>query len=169
MFKVEANTLREYFAFDPARSADLRKLDALIAEAAPGLKRYFHKGTPAGSAGMRFKMIGYGRFEYAIKSGKTTPWPVVGVALQRNYISVYVSTTRPDGSPPLAAYPGLGEKRRGRFNFSFVKFEELDAGALARLLAEVDSIFKRDPANPVRPMQGERGPSLPPRSWLLGG
>jgi hypothetical protein len=57
MFRVDVETLEAYFAFDPKREADLRRLDALITKAAPCLKRYFHKGTPAGEPGMRFKMI----------------------------------------------------------------------------------------------------------------
>ena len=89
MFRVTADSLGAYLDFDPERKPDLVKLHKLMAKTAPALKRYFHKGTPAGEAGMRMKMIGYGRFRYAIKSGKTTEWPVIGVALQKNYISVY--------------------------------------------------------------------------------
>src|SRR5262249_42484583 len=77
MFRVDVDGLQAYFNFDPERKTDLLKLDALIKKAAPGLKRYFHAGTPAGEAGMRMKMIGYGKFRYAIKSGKTSIWPVV--------------------------------------------------------------------------------------------
>ncbi len=31
MFRVDVETLEAYFAFDPERGADLRRLDALIA------------------------------------------------------------------------------------------------------------------------------------------
>jgi hypothetical protein len=72
MFRVTADSLGAYLDFDPERKPDLVKLDKLMAKTAPALKRYFHKGTPAGEAGMRMKMIGYGKFLYAIKSGKTT-------------------------------------------------------------------------------------------------
>jgi hypothetical protein len=48
MFRVDVKTLEAYFAFDPKREGDLRRLDALISQAAPSLKRHFHKGTPAG-------------------------------------------------------------------------------------------------------------------------
>ena len=76
MFQVHADSLESYLSFDPERRADLEKLNALICEAAPNLPRYFHHGTPAGEAGMRMKMIGYGKFNYTIKSGKSTTWPV---------------------------------------------------------------------------------------------
>lgn len=41
MFRVEADSLAGCFDFDPRRTADLKKLDALIRNAAPNLKRYF--------------------------------------------------------------------------------------------------------------------------------
>jgi hypothetical protein len=52
MFRVTADTLQEYPNFDPDRKHDLIKLNKLMTQAAPNLKRYFHKGTPAGQAGM---------------------------------------------------------------------------------------------------------------------
>ena len=154
MFRVTADTLEDYLGFDPARRDDLERLHGLLRKAAPDLKRHFHKGTPAGEAGMRMKMIGYGRFRYTIKSGKSTEWPVVGVALQKNYISVYVAVTR-NGKPLVSCYAGkLGELRMGGNNFSFEKFEDLKAAAAASLFAEAAAIFKADRENPVRYMQG---------------
>ena len=149
MFRVEADSLEAYFGFDPARTAELE-----LRNAAPGLKCHFHAGTPAGEAGMRMKMIGYGRFQYAIKSGKTTPWPVIGVALQKNYVSVYLAVTR-NGKPLVSCYAGkLGELRSGGNNFSFEKFTDLNAQILGALVAEAATIFRADKENPVRYMQG---------------
>jgi hypothetical protein len=154
MFRVTADSLAAYLDFDPQRKSDLMRLDALIRPTAPALKRYFHRGTPAGEAGMRMKVIGYGKFRYAIKSGKSTQWPVIGVALQKNYISVYVAVTRV-GSPIVRAYAGkLGELRMGGNNFSFKRFDDLRFPALSSLVAEVAGIFRSDPENPVRYMQG---------------
>ncbi len=45
----------------PIYFADIRIPHRQIRQAAPNLRRYFHEGTPAGKAGMRVKMIGYGR------------------------------------------------------------------------------------------------------------
>lgn len=149
MFAVVANSLDDYFSFDPRRAADLEKLDALIRAAAPRLKRYFHEGTPKGSAGMRLKMIGYGKFRYAIKSGQETPWPVIGVALQKSYISVYFSVTD-DCRPIVDRYAGrLGELRAGQNNFSFVNFDDLDTGILSALITRAAAIYEADPGNPV--------------------
>ena len=154
MFRVTADSLEAYLAFDPDRTADLVKLHGVMRKAAPSLKRHFHAGTPAGEAGMRMTMIGYGQFRYAIKSGKETPWPVIGVALQKNYISVYVAVTRA-GKPLVSCYAGkLGELRSGANNFSFETFDDLKTPAVAALFAEAAEIFKADKENPVRYMQG---------------
>jgi len=94
---------------------------------------------------MRFKMIGYGKFHYLTKSGQQVEWPVVGVALQKSYISVYLSVTK-DGAPLVQSYAGrLGECRMGRNNFSFVRFDDLNPATVSALLAEADRIFNGKP------------------------
>lgn len=150
MFKVTANSLTEYLNFDPERKADLESLDKLIRRDAPTLKRYFHAGTPAGDAGMRMKMIGYGKFRFANKSGKEADWPVIGVALQKSYISVYFAVTA-DDAPIVDKIKGkVDAQRYGRNNFSFVRFDDLNADALSSLVKEVAAVFKADPENAVR-------------------
>lgn len=146
MFRVDVDSLKDYFDFDPERRSDLRSLDKLIHKSAPGLKRYFHRGTPAGEPGMRFRMIGYGRFQYTARSGQRVEWPVVGIALQKNYISVYLSVAK-EGAPLVRSYAGkLGEWRAGHNNFSFPSYADLNVPALARLLAEAEQIFLSDPS-----------------------
>ena len=144
MLRVDVDSLKDYLDFDLKRKGDLRKLDMLIRRSAPGLKRYFHSGTPAGEPGMRFKMIGYGKFQYVARNGQYVDWPAVGVALQKNYISVYLSVIK-DGAPLMQLYAGkLGRLRLGRNNLSFRMYEDLDVGLLASLFAEAGQIFQSD-------------------------
>lgn len=142
MFRVDADNLKSYFDFDPKRKIDLKKLDKLVRESAPALERYFHRGTPHGEPGMRFKMIGYGRFQYRARYGKSVEWPVVGVALQKNYISVYLSIAK-NSVPLVQLYSGkLGEIRNGYNNFSFEKFEDLVTPVASSLFSEAAKIFR---------------------------
>jgi hypothetical protein len=145
MFRVDVDSLKEYCDFDPERKIELKNLDKLIRSSAPELKRYFHRGTPAGEPGMRFKMIGYGKLHYqAARSEIFVEWPAVGVALQKNYISVYISVLK-KGAPLLDSYSGtLGELRAGHNNFSFKTFEELEVQQLSCLFAEAEHIFNSD-------------------------
>ena len=140
MFKVDAANLTEYLNFDPARKSELVKFDKLMRASAPALKRYFHAGTPAGEPGMRFKMIGYGRNHYTARSGQLVEWPIIGLALQKNYISVYVSARR-NGVPLVSLYADkLGAHRAGENNFSFVAFDDVDRETLATLVAKAAAL-----------------------------
>lgn len=104
MFKVQAGSVDEYFAADPAREADLRAIDEVVRAAAPSLERGFFGGTGDGRAGMSMKLIGYGRFQYTVKSSDSPiDWPVIGLALQKNNLSLYVSAVD-DGVPVVEEY-----------------------------------------------------------------
>jgi hypothetical protein len=150
MFQVQANSLDEYFDADLARKGDLQALDALIRETVPGLERWFYPGAPAGGAGMRMNLIGYGCFQYEVKSGQRVEWPIVGLALQKNYISLYTSVVK-DDAPITDRYKGaLGELKAGRGNFSFVKFDQLDRDAVVVLLKDIDKTLRQDPIGALR-------------------
>jgi len=67
------------------------------------------------------------------------------VALQKNYISVYLSIAK-EGAPLLQSYADkLGALRVGGNNFSFRVFEDLDGRVAGSLFAEADRIFGTDP------------------------
>ncbi|GAA1686670.1 DUF1801 domain-containing protein [Fodinicola feengrottensis] len=98
MFKVAVGTVEDYLGFDPDREKDLRATDALIRAAAPDLGRHFVAGTASGRPGMSMTMIGYGQFHYTVKaSPEPIDWPIVGLALQKNYLSLYLAP-REDGT-----------------------------------------------------------------------
>ena len=137
MFKVPAGSVEEYFRFDPAREDALRELDAVIRAAAPALARWFVPGTPPGQPGMT--MIGYGQYRYTVKSSPApVTWPVLGIALQKNYLSFYSSAYR-DDSPFSCAYAGrLGRARvsaKGVVTFNAI--DDIDLQALAGMVTAI--------------------------------
>lgn len=139
MFKVEAGSLEEYFRFDPAREEDLRALDELIRGAAPSLERWFVTGTPAGQPGMTMTMIGYGQYQYAVKNSDVpVVWPVLGLALQKNYISLYCSANRA-GEPFTCGYAGLlGRARVSKKGVvTFSSLGEIDLRVLAEMIGAI--------------------------------
>lgn len=140
LFKVTAGSVEEYFRFDPNREHELRDIDALIRAAAPSLARWFVPGTPAGAPGMAMTMIGYGQFEYTVKSS-TVPirWPVLGLALQKNYISLYNSASGDDG-PFACGYSGrLGRARVSKGVVTFTGRHDLNLEALAEMIAAIEA------------------------------
>jgi len=151
MYKVAANTRNGYIEEAELTGRDLKAIDAFIQKAAPALEPWFYNVGP-GKPGMTFKMIAYGKFTYTPTKDPhaTVVWPVIGMALQKNYISIYVSVTK-DGKPLVDYYKDrLGYTRRGNNNFSFETFDQLDKAAFTELITEAAEIFAQDPLNPVR-------------------
>jgi hypothetical protein len=110
---------------------------------------------------MRFKMIGYGKSFYRATTGEKVEWPVVGVALQKNYISVYFAVTR-RGTAVTDPYTGrLGELRMGRNNFSFEKFNDLDLCNRGSLVQRGSANFRGRPGECFRDNAGVK--LVPPR------
>jgi hypothetical protein len=140
MFKVVAGSVEEYFHFDPNREAELRAIDALIQAAAPSLARWFVTGTPAGQPGMTMTKIGYGRYEYTVKKSATQiTWPILGLALQKNYISLCTSASV-DGEPFIRGYAGrLGRARvSSKGVVTFRGRSDLDLQGLAEMIAAIE-------------------------------
>lgn len=140
MFKVEARSVEEYFRFDPAREEDLRALDELIRGAAPSLERWFVTGTPAGQPGMTMTLIGYGRYQYTVKTSDVlVVWPVLGLALQKNYISLY-NSAHGAGEPFTCSYAGrLGRARVSRKGVvTFSSLRDVDLRVLAEMIGAIE-------------------------------
>jgi hypothetical protein len=148
--KVQAKTLDEYFNADPVRKSDLEALDRLIRDTAPKLDRWFYAGASDGKPGMRMSLIGYGAFQYEMKSGERVVWPIVCVALQKNYMTLYTSVFK-DDAPIVDQYIGrLGELKAGINNFSFVTFDQLDWDAVAALVKDIEYTIRQDPIGSLR-------------------
>ena len=150
MHKVQAKTLDGYFNADPVRKSDLEALDILIRDTAPKLDRWFYAGASDSKPGMRMSLIGYGAFQYEMKSGERVVWPIVCVALQKNYMTLYTSVFK-DDAPIVDQYIGrLGELKAGINNFSFVTFDQLDRDAVAALVKDVEDTIRQDPIGSLR-------------------
>ncbi len=139
MFKVGAASVEEYFRFDPARENGLRELDAVIRASAPALSRWFVPGTPPGQPGMTMTMIGYGRYFYTVKSSPAPiTWPILGIALQKNYLSFYCNAYG-DDSPFTCSYAGqlgrAGVSAKGVVTFTDIN--DINLQALAEMVTAI--------------------------------
>jgi hypothetical protein len=138
---VNARSIEEYLRFDPSRESDLRTLDELIRVTAPGLPRWFVPGTPDGQPGMTMTMIGYGQFQYSVKSSPVpVTWPIIGLALQKNYISLYNSAGDDEGPFTCAYADRLGRARVSKKGVvTFSALHEVDLQALAEMIAAIET------------------------------
>lgn len=105
------------------RRADVTGLHRAIREAAPALAPHIVYG-----------MLGYGTYRYRYASGKAGEAPVVALASQKNYISLYVSAT--DDAGYLAEHHAkrLGKVSVGKSCIRFKKLADLNLDVALELV-----------------------------------
>ena len=127
MFKpTKAKTLREYIdAVPEERKEVIVSLHEFIQKAVPKLKPYLTSG-----------MIGYGSFLYKNSKNESGSWPVIALANQKQYVSLYVCAIA-DGQYIAEKHKKeLGKVKVGRSCISFKKLEDLHLPALKKVLKE---------------------------------
>ncbi len=129
--KLEADTIEELFDAAEGREDELRQIDTLITEAAPGLTRQLF-------AGSSITMIGYGEMTWAPSSDGTV-WPVIGLTAQKRHISLYVAADR-DGVPLAEYYTDrLGKTNNGKGCIRFSKLANVDRDELAQVARDAEA------------------------------
>ncbi|PWW20988.1 uncharacterized protein DUF1801 [Geodermatophilus normandii] len=126
--------IEEWFAAAGPREAELRRVDALVREAAPGLDREL---VPAGAG----QVLGYGLLPYRPRSAReTTRWPLVALAAQKRHLSLYVCAVVDGEYLPEARAGRLGEVSCGRSCVRFTSLDRVDAGELAALVRDAAAV-----------------------------
>jgi Domain of unknown function (DU1801) len=125
MFKpVAATSADEYIdMLTPERREIVLRLDRLVKEAAPELEPHFARN-----------MLGYGTFLHRNHTKQEVEWPVIALASQKRYVSLYVCAL--DGGEYLAEKfgPRLGNVSVGKSCVRFRKIEDLDLEVVAELI-----------------------------------
>lgn len=122
--KSKATTVAGYLAAVPDDRKELmRFLHAFIRKAAPSLKPHF-----------AYNMLGYGSFPYRNYKKEAITWPVVALANQKNYVSIYVCSII-DGKYVAETYKKeLGKVSVGKSCIRFKKLEDVNLPALKKVL-----------------------------------
>ena len=128
--KIEATTFEEFFKASAPWAEVLRSLDEIAAAALPGLKRdLFTSGS--------MTMIGYGVQPYKYASGREGEWPLVAIAPQKNYASLYVCVCKDDKYLPEKYAKKLEKVKCGKSCIRFKKIEDLNLEVLAEMFEEI--------------------------------
>jgi hypothetical protein len=125
MFKpVGAKSVEEYLDAVPKERKELVLfLHDFIQKAAPKLKPHF-----------AYNMLGYGSFKYKNYKKEIIDWPVVSLASQKNYISVYVCALE-NGEYLAEKYKEkLGKVSVGKSCIRFKKLEDVNLSALKEVI-----------------------------------
>lgn len=124
------DAIEAWFAAAGPREAVLRRVDALVREAAPALDRQL---VPAGSG----RMLGYGLMPYRPRSAReTTTWPLIALAAQKRHLSLYVSAVVDGGYLAEARAERLGTVSCGKSCIRFTSLDRVDTGELGTLLRD---------------------------------
>lgn len=125
MFKpTKANTIETYLQAVPAERKDLIEfLHSFIQQAAPELKPHF-----------AYNMLGYGAFPYKNYKKEMIEWPIISLANQKNYVSVYICAVE-HGEYVAEKYKDeLGKVSVGKSCIRFKKLEDINLPALKKVI-----------------------------------
>jgi Domain of unknown function (DU1801) len=126
--------LDDWFAAAGDREADLRRVDALIMAAAPGIDRQL-----VGS--MSSRMLGYGLMPYRPRSAKEeTTVPLISLAAQKRHLSLYVFAVVDGQYLAEARAEKLGKVSCGKSCIRFTTLDRVDVVELDRLVRDAVSV-----------------------------
>lgn len=146
--KIDANTIEEFFSLSGEQESDMRALDQLIVETAPGLKRRLFSGPS-------ITMLGYGEMTWMNKSSSGI-WPLISLAPQKGNISVYVAAEK-DGIPLAQIYDKrLGKVNNGKNCIRFRRLADIDVEEFRNAILDAiewsrvqERMYGRNCAQPV--------------------
>lgn len=122
--KTKATSIKEYLAAVPKDRRELIDyLHAFIQKAAPKLKPHF-----------AHNMLGYGSFPYKNYKKEMVEWPIVALANQKNYVSIYICAL--DGKQYLAEKfkKDLGNVQVGKSCIRLKKIEDVNLPILKKVI-----------------------------------
>jgi hypothetical protein len=122
----------DYFASLPAdRAEEMRALDAAIAPIFAGQERELWEGIFYG--GTHQRILGYGVYQYEGRSGAKGEWFVVGIAVQKDHLTLYVTGTE-DGESLIKRHgPRLGKAKLGSGSVTFRRLADVDLRVVAEM------------------------------------
>jgi uncharacterized protein DUF1801 len=120
----------EWFAAAGDRAEELRRVDALVQAAAPGIDRQL---VPVGAG----SMIGYGLMPYRPRSAsETTTWPLIALAAQKRHLSLYVCAVVDGGYLAETRADRLGRVSCGKSCIRFTSLDQVNADELSALVRD---------------------------------
>lgn len=127
-----AKTVSEYLkSLEGDRKKDIKALHDVIRKVAPKLDQKMYKG-----------IIGYGGYPYKTKSGCKGDWFVMGLASQKNYISLYACLIE-DGQYVAEKYKDDFPKANvGKSCIRFKKLDDIDLKKVEKLVKKAVKAFE---------------------------
>lgn len=122
--------------------ADVAKLDKEISKIMKGASRVLWSGLFWG--GSKQNIIGYGDYPY-LRKGKKIEWFFIGLAVQKNYVSLYVNAVEDNKYLSQKYADQLGKVKVGASSISFKRLDDVDLPKLLEMLKRASLQFKAAP------------------------
>ena len=119
---------------------DIAALDARISEVMGDAGRVLWEGRFWGGSDQR--IIGYGEYSYTGRSGRSGEWFIVGLAAQKNYISVFVNAADDRGYLAERYADRLGKAKVGKSSISFKRLSDIDLDVLLELVGSARKVVR---------------------------
>jgi len=127
--KTDAKTHEQYIAeVEETRRGDIQALHDMVREVAPELE-------PT----MDFGMLGYGKVQYKYASGREGEWMKIGIANNKQYISLYSCAADENGYVAERYKERLPKANIGKSCVRFKRLSDLDEETLRELIRETAS------------------------------
>jgi len=124
--QTNAKTHEQYIAeVEEKRRADIQTLHDMVREEAPELE-------PT----MEFGMLGYGKYHYKYASGREGEWMKIGIANNKQYISLYSCAADDNGYVAERYKDRLPNANIGKSCVRFKHLSDLDEETLRELIRE---------------------------------
>lgn len=88
-------------------------------------------------------IIGYGDYTYTRPRGKTLEWFIVGLAVQKKYISVYVNAVEGDQYLAEKYAERLGKVKVGKSSISFTRLADINLDVLLELVGKAEQLMRQ--------------------------
>jgi hypothetical protein len=129
-----SDEIEAWFAAAGSREDELRRVDALVMAAAPGIDRQL---VPAGGG----RMLGYGLMPYRPRSAKVvTTTPLISLAAQKRYLSLYVFAVVDGRYLAEARAERLGRVSCGKSCIRFSSLDRVDTDELAAVVRDAVAV-----------------------------
>lgn len=133
MFKpTAAKTPNKYIALlDEPRKSQIQALHTLIRKTVPQLQPFIIAG-----------MIGYGKMHYKSASGREGDWALIGLASQKQYISLYICAVKDGRYVADYCRKQLPKANIGKSCVRFRKIEDVDLEVIKKMMKEAARLGK---------------------------
>jgi len=121
---------------------DMRTLDAALSKTMNGLPKALYEGVFWG--GSNQQIIGYGTYSYIRSDKREVEWFIVGLALQKKYISVYISAVEDREYLSEKYGKDVGTVKVGKSSISFTSLNEIDLDKLLTIVERAREIMTCD-------------------------